>query len=132
MAFVQSACHCRSLSTCCLLSQSWLALILCLIVGCVWCPDKAEREADGDSTQGNAVQIEEVSQAEAEAAQAVEGQQAGPSSPHKTDSIGLMQSVVDAARSLLSSKPDEVGSRCMLCCKLQLLWQACFARKSCV
>ena len=101
-------------------------MTLCLILRC---PDKAERAADDEGTEGNAVQIEEVSQAEAEATQA---QQAGPSSPQKTDSPGLVQSVVDAARSLLRSKPDEVGqdvcyaaSHSHRCRPVFSIWEVC-------
>ena len=71
--------------------------------------DSAEHESEESSAE-DPMQIEEVTQAEADATTASreEEQHAGPSSPQKTESPGIMQSMLDTAKNFLGGKPDEV------------------------
>ena len=69
-----------------------------------------------DSSAEQAMQIEEVTQAEAEATSAhkEEEHRANSNSPVKTESPGIMQSMIDTAKTILGGKTDEVCSTAVI------------------
>lgn len=77
-------------------------MLRCLLTG-------AKPKTD-DSTAEQAMQIDEVTQAEADASSAHKEEEhpASSSSPGKTENPGIMQSMIDTAKTLLGGKTDEV------------------------